>query len=326
MIDAAFYCMSSRIYFLGAVGLINSLRLAGHAEPVYLLDLGLTPAQRELISPHVTLVPAPRDAHPWLLKTVAPLRHPAQVMVLIDADMIVTRPLAELIESAAPGRVVAVRNEIDRHVPQWGELLDLGTPRRQPYLSSGLVFLGGSVGGEVIRLMDACQARADFDLSVDFSRKGAPDHPFRYLDQDVLNAILSTRVQADRVIALDNRLAPNQPFRGLRLLDQRALRCAYEDGEQPYVVHHYIRKPWLEPMYHGLYSRLLARLLLEPDVAVRVPESEVPLRMRSGPLARLERHRVDVQDLVRWYLRDVIPEWIGARVAALRRRRADRAL
>ena len=55
----AFYCVSSRIYFLGAVGLVNSLRLIGHTEPIFLLDCGLTPAQRERIAPHVTLVPAP---------------------------------------------------------------------------------------------------------------------------------------------------------------------------------------------------------------------------------------------------------------------------
>jgi hypothetical protein len=101
--EAAFYCVSSRIYFLGAVGMINSLRLAGHAEPIFVLDCGLTTQQRELLAPHVTLVRGPTDTEPFLLKTVAPLKHRAEVMVLIDADMIVTRPLTELIEKAATG-------------------------------------------------------------------------------------------------------------------------------------------------------------------------------------------------------------------------------
>jgi hypothetical protein len=319
--EAAFYCVSSGIYFLGAVGMINSLRLVGHTEPIFLLDCGLTEAQRELLEPHVTVVPAPRDAPPYLLKTVAPLKHPAEVTVLIDVDMIVTRPLSELIERAAGGNVVAFRNDIDRFVLEWGELLGLGTARRRPYLSSGLVLLGGSPGVEVLRLMDECLTRADFDLSLDFSSKDAPDHPFLFLDQDVLNAILCTRVEPDRVVVLDPKLAPIQPFRGLRVLDEATLRCAYRDGVEPHVLHHFIRKPWLERVYHGIYSRLLARLLLGDDVPVRVPASDVPLRMRNGPLARLERKRVDVQDLVRWYARDVIPEWMGARADALRRRR-----
>ena len=56
----AFYCVSSDAYFLGAVGMINSLRLQGHDEPVYVMDCGLSAPRRELLSPHVTLVAAPR--------------------------------------------------------------------------------------------------------------------------------------------------------------------------------------------------------------------------------------------------------------------------
>ncbi len=88
---AAFYCVTDARYFLGAVATVNSLRLLGHDEPIHVLDCGLDEHQRALLEPHVTLVPAPKDAPPWLLKTVAPLRHPADVMVLIDADIIVTR-------------------------------------------------------------------------------------------------------------------------------------------------------------------------------------------------------------------------------------------
>jgi hypothetical protein len=297
---AAFYCVSDERFFLGAVGLINSLRLQGHREPVFLLDCGLAPAQRELLEPEVTLVPAPSDAPPYLLKTAAPLRHPAEVMVLIDTDMIATRSLSELIERASGDRVVAFRNDRERFVAEWGELLDLGTPRRRPYVSVGLVFIGGSQGAEVLSLMDDRQGRVEFGLT--YYRRDDPGYAFRYPEQDVLNAILCTRVPADRVVALDNRLAANPPFRGLRIRDERALRCAYRDGVAPYVLHHFHRKPWLEPMRHGVYSRLLARLLLGEDVAVRVPESEIPLRMRRGPLARVERTRVDAKDVFARYV------------------------
>ncbi len=84
------------------------------------------------------------------------------------------------------------------------------------------------------------------------------------------------------------------------------------------MLHHYLRKPWLERMYHGVYSQLLARLLLGDDVAIKVPETDVPLRMRDGALARAGRTLVNVADLGRWYLRDVLPERLGA----LRRRGA----
>ena len=87
MSDAAFYCMSSELYFPGAVGLINSLRLHGHTEPIFLLDCGLTPEHRELVAAEATIVPGPADVPPYLLKTIAPRRHPAGTMVLIDVDM-----------------------------------------------------------------------------------------------------------------------------------------------------------------------------------------------------------------------------------------------
>ena len=228
------------------------------------------------------------------------MRDPAEVMILIDADMIVTRSLAELIAEAAADRVIAFRNDRPRFVAQWGELLELGTATPRPYVSSGLVVLGGETGSEVLRLLDDRQRRVDMDRTL-FGRNEA-DYPFLYPEQDVLNAILCTRVDADRVDALENRLAPNPPFAGLRLADEATLRCEYADGTQPYVLHHFHRKPWLAPMYHGLFSRLLARLLLGPDVALRPPADQVPLRMRRGPIARVERARVDVVDVFRRYV------------------------
>ena len=86
-------CVSTEIYFLGAVGADQLAAPRRPREPIYLLDRGLTDDQRELLEAEVTLVDAP-DGRALLLKTVAPLAHPAEVMVLIDADMVVTRPLA----------------------------------------------------------------------------------------------------------------------------------------------------------------------------------------------------------------------------------------
>jgi len=308
---AAFYCVSDARYFLGAVGMLNSLRLLGHLEPVYLLDCGLTPHQRELLEPHATLVPAPSEAPPWLLKTVAPLRHPAEVMVLIDADIVATRSLAELIERAAEPRVIAVANDTDRFVPEWGELLGLGKVRRQPYLSSGLVFLGHPLGEEVLRLMAELQDRVDFDRT--FWRANVPDYPFLYGDQDVLNAILASRTDRERVTALPNRLVPNPPFKGLRVIDEAALRCAYRDGTEPYAVHHFATKPWLEPTHHGVYSRLLRRLLTGADLAVPIREEELPMRLRSGFRAWVARKRVNARETFYWHVRKPLAARLRAR-------------
>jgi hypothetical protein len=285
---AAFYCVSDARYFLGAVGMLNSLRLLGHREPVYVLDCGLTDLQRELLSPHATLVPAPDEAPPWLLKTVAPLRHPAEVMVLIDADIVVTRPLTDLLEQSRQGKVVAFENRSNRFVPEWGDLLGLGTASPRQYVSSSLVCLSGTLGSEILQLMADLRDRIDFDHT--FWRDNIPDYPFLFADQDILNAILASRVDPGQVVEVEGRLEGVMPFTGLRVVDIKALRCAYEDGAEPYAIHHFLpSKPWLEPMTPGVYSRLLVRLLRGGEIAVRVPPRELPRHLRPGLLAAARR-------------------------------------
>jgi hypothetical protein len=288
---AAFYSVCGAQYFLGAAAMINSLRLLGHTEPIYLLDFGLSPERRAFLGHEATIVPGPRDVPPWLLKTVAPLRHPADTAVLIDADMIVTRNLTPLLDRAAGGGVVAFRNDRDHFVAEWGELLDLGPVRRQPYVSSGVVVLGGAERAEVLHLIDDRQRRVDVERGI-FGRRDM-DYPFLFPDQDVLNAVLSARVEPDRLTVLDQRLAPIPPFKGLRIESEAELRLSHPDGEAPYVLHHIARKPWLAAIRSNVYSRLLTRLLLGDDVALRVDPGEIPLRLRTGPAARAVRFAVD---------------------------------
>lgn len=315
----AFYCVSDDAYFLGAVGLINSLRLVGHEAPIVVLDCGLTPWQRQALDPHVTLLQSGSDAPPWLLKTVAPRERPADVMVLLDTDMVATRPLTPLIDEAASGRVVAFENPVDRFVPEWGELLGLGTARRQSYVGSGAISVGRNLGDRILTLMDEHQTQIDFDRT--FWRRNEPDYPFLYGDQDVFNAVLATQVDRDAFVALDQRLAPTPPFSGLRIIDEGTLRCSYDDGVQPYLVHHFVVKPWLEATYHGVYSRLLRRLLIGRDVSIQVPQAQLPVWMRRGPRAYLKRATVNARELVRWHLREPISSALAGRRGA---RQGDR--
>jgi hypothetical protein len=303
---AAFYCVADDGYFLGAVGLINSLRVLGHEEPIYVLDAGLSTGQRALIAEQATIVAAPDGAPPWLLKAVAPLAHPADVIMLLDVDLIVVRRLDELLAHAggtdsSPGQVVAFRNNMDRFVPEWGEILELGPIERRPYLCSAAVALPRDPGIAVLELIERLRHTVDFDRT--HWRENELDYPFLYADQDVLNAILSTRVAAELVLDLDHRLAPAIPFEGLSVVDERALRVADASGLDPYVIHQQLSpKPWQAPAFDGVYSRLLRRLLGGDDVALRVPPSQIPLRLRTGALAYAERRRVDLGQQIRWRL------------------------
>lgn len=297
---AAFYCVADDRYFLGAAALINSLRLIGHDEPIRVLDCGLTREQRALLEPEATVLDGPRGPAPYVLKAVAPRIIRADVAVLIDTDMIVTRSLQPLIETAAEGRIVAGSAELDRFVPAWGELLDLGEVRPVPYISTGLVIAGGSIGRELVDLVDERRDAVDFERT--FWRRNDPDYPLLHADQDLINAVLAARARDDQIVVFDPRLSPSPPFTGLRLLDERTLRCAYDDDTEPYVVHHWLAKPWLERTHHGVYSRLLRRLLISDDVAIRVPQRMLPRRFRSGPLALAERAAINLKEQLRWHL------------------------
>ena len=255
-------------------------------------------ASATLLAPQATLVPAPVERPPCLLKTVAPLRHPAEVMVLIDADMIVTRSLAELIDEAAAGRVVAFENDSDRFVPEWGELLDLGPVRapalclRQPRACVGR---GRGRAEAVLRAARRPPGRGSTS-----SAPSGGDTPIRTTRSSIPSRTCSTRSSPpgsspSRIVALDRRLAAAAAVRGpARRSTSDALRCAYADGVEPYVLHHFAAQALARA---DLPRRLLAAAApaadLGDDLAIRVPREQVPLRLRGGLRACAERKRVN---------------------------------
>lgn len=297
---AAFYTVTDDRFFLGAVGLVNSLRLAGHGEPVYVLDCGLADWQAALLGREANLVPATRDRPGNLLKGIAPLNHPAGAMVLVDADIVVTRHLGELVGHAAQGRVAAFATGMERMLPEWGELLDLGPLRPKPYLCSALVACGGPLGAKVVEIMEAHSDDVDWERT--YWRQADPSYPFLHADQDLFNAALAARAEPEQVVELPGRLLASPPFAGLRVVDADTARCAYADGAEPYGVHHWNAKPWLERTHHGVYSQLLKRFLVADDVAIRVPEERIPRRLRRGALAWAERTAVNARERVRWHV------------------------
>ena len=88
-----------------------------------MLDYGLSQAERELLAAgmHPRHGARGHDPVPAEDRRARPA-HPADVMVLIDADMIVTRPLTELIERAAQGRVLAVEHGQEQVLRELGGL------------------------------------------------------------------------------------------------------------------------------------------------------------------------------------------------------------
>jgi hypothetical protein len=290
--DAAIYSICNDRFFLGLVALINSLRLHGHDDPLVVVDCGLTRRQRMLLAGDAMLMPAPEGIEPHLLKYVGPTQAPADVMLLIDADMIITRSLDPLINDIRAGKVVAFADPLaERHFESWCGLLELPSLRRQPYVNAGFLGFPRSVGLELLQRLQRDQRLIDSEETI--WTGGSPQQPMYFADQDLLNALLASLVPPNGVTILEQDLAPHPPFAGVRVTDPVAATCAYDDGRAPpFLLHHMLKqKPWLTPRLPTPYSQLLPRLWLGADVAVRVAEDDVPLRFRGGFVAALERRR-----------------------------------
>jgi hypothetical protein len=294
--ECAFYLVANDRHFLGAVALVNSLRLLGHVEPIRLVDAGLTDRQRALLAGQVELVPAPPRVPPVHLAPYGPLASPAGVQVVLDADIIVTRPLGELLDAGRRGTLVGFVNDPpnhDRFFPEWAPALGLPTMRRRPYLNAGQFVLPAAMNERLLGAWIDGQERVGM-IGTRYGRARLSD-PFYFADQDVVNAVLAARFEDAELDVRPHRLAPHPPFRELRLLDPRRLDCRYPDGTRPYFLHHTMGKPWLQATRRSLYSALLPRLLLAADLAVRLAPDDVPVRVRDGLMAELERRRGDLQ-------------------------------
>ena len=287
-----FFCVSGRDYFLGALALVNSLRLVGHTERITLLDCGLDESQRAFAESEVNIVAAPDDLPASMQKFVAPLRSTADVLAVLDADMIVTRNLGDLFDRAADGALVGFRNESHRWFEEWGTLLGRRQLRQGPYLSSGALIMNSATARELLPFVQEHQE--GLDQSRTWLGNGVRSDPFFFADQDLVNAVTLARLPPERVVALDARLAPVPPFAGVRIRDRSSLRCEYADGARPFVLHHFFRKPWLVKMRSNVYTRLFTRVVLGGDVALRPRPSSVPLRLRSGAAGSLAAAATDV--------------------------------
>jgi hypothetical protein len=283
------YGVVERRHFLGAVALVNSLRLLGYDEPIVFLDCGLEPEQRELLAREATVLPSQETTAPHLLKAQAPLAQPAELMLLVDVDIVLTQSLKPLVEQAAAGKIVAFADRLSgRYDTRWQQALELERPpRRQIYINTGFLLLPREIGLRLLNRLRDCAPLADVDRSL--YGHGKPEDALYFLDQDILNALLASEFPPQDLEVLPHRLAPHPPFKGIRIQDEATLDCAYSNGEQPYLLHHIQRKPWLSSVPANAYSRLLPRLLIEPDLALQLNPAELPLRIRRGTLGRLAR-------------------------------------
>ena len=291
--EATFYTIADAGFFPGLVALLNSLRLTGNSGELVALDRGLTPPQRALLDGHVTLVELPEAlaGRPMLLKAYPHLLGASGTIVLVDSDMIVTRPLADIVSRAQAGRICAFpdhRSHRERWFAEWEEELELRAPLRQhTYLNAGFLALSTEHWPELLgRWWELCD-RVPRDQHF-----GRFEQPFWAGDQDVLNAILASEVPEEALAELPgHEEAYPDDLLEVEVVDERTLRCELQG--RPTAILHYALGPkaWdrraLVRLRDDAYVRLLPRLLFGDDIALRLEPKSVPLWLRPGRSARV---------------------------------------
>ena len=294
-----FYTVADAAFFPGVVALVNSLRLSGHDDPVVVADLGLLPEQRarlETVADVVSL-DAAVISNPTLYKAYPHATGATGRIVIIDSDMVVTSRLDEVVSAVDEGRICMhlVPSQPQRFFPEWADLFGLRAPlRSERYLNAGvLAFDQGRWPDLLPRWWEMCMR-----IPREGTRAGgAPwDAPTCDADQDALNALLMSEVPAGSV-ALRRQHVVDELLH-VRVLDEVSLCCVDGGGEPCEILHHTGNpKPWQPQAWmrvrRNAYVRLLPRLLLAPDVALRLRPDELPVWLHDDPQGRATLRSLD---------------------------------
>jgi hypothetical protein len=310
--DVRFVTSADSRFFVGAVGMLNSLRLSGNEQgTAFVIDVGLRPEQRERLSRAaqvLNLPPALQGLHPLFAKLTADVFWSDGVVVLLDSDMIITSSLDALVEQAAAGKIaVHPDHEItrDRQFPEMSTVFELRAPlRAQRTVNTAPLALSLDRWPSFFdRWRRACER-----LPADWPSRGFA--PFGLADQDALNALLMSEVPAEAIwVAPESSTVHADELCAVEILDQPSLACRHR-GTTPILLHYGLSPKawewsgWRRVRACDVYIRLLRWLLFAPDAQIRARPNEVPIWLRPRVVGRAAAVLVGWATYVRIDLRD----------------------
>lgn len=303
------FTVADDAHYLGLVALITSLRMHNEPERITVLDIGLSPWQRDELAASCCVVhlEEARGRHPWFLAAYPALLNPDGVVLYVDADVVVTGSFAPLIAAAERGKVCAGADWLgDRWHAEWEPTFDLtGPPRHQPYCNAGAVLFSTRHHPDLLRRWWECCSRIVTDIS---DPRVEPPDPIRLADQDALNALLMTEVAAEELV-----LVPSGTFAHGPQMDSVVVRNAARlectaDGRPTLLLHAFgSPKPWqraaardLRPTPYLRCLQVLTARALDPDAAPpHVDPRTVPAWLRPTVAGRITRGGLFTRSWVR---------------------------
>jgi hypothetical protein len=313
--DITFYTIGDERFFLGIVGLINSLRLTGHRYKLVLLDCGLTQSQRDLLRPHCSMVERSRQlvSNPTMYKPYHYLLKPKGIVVIIDSDMIVTRSLEGILSLAKNGKICVFPDpENSRWFSDWDELFGLSNElRRQVYVNAGFLAFSTLYWPSLPERWWQCCEKIQSHPTI---AEGVIDGPSAQADQDALNALLMSEFpqEALAIQPQDEEVFHRKNFSKVKVVDGKTLACSYR-GHATTLLHScgspkpWEKRGWRTVRRNNAYLRLLHRLLVGKDLPINVPLDQLPLWLRPDIRGQLCMYGLDILNLIRDYRRRFLP-------------------
>lgn len=323
--DVTYYTVSDHRFFLGTVALLNSLHVTGNAAEFVVIDTGLAPKQRELLSEHATVVAPPKEieGHPVLMKPYPYQLNPSGTVVVIDSDIVVTGSLAPIVDFARDGKICAFPAWLPyarmRWFPEWETTLRLRAPlRRDAWVHNGFVAFSTEQWPNLLeRWWEVCGL-------VPTDQMWGPQSPFNAPDADALNALLMSEIPREAVAVLPEG---DEVFGGEATIeDINALRCTV-NGRPARVLHLVdYPKPWDRSGWLRLaaadYLRLVRRLLFAADVPLRVDPRQAPLWLRPGAAGETALRVLSAANRAVIWSSSKVPEPLQHRLRHVRRQLA----
>jgi hypothetical protein len=287
--DVTYYTVAEAAFFLGAVMLVNSLRVTGNDGKIVVVDVGLAPDQRRLLESHAEVVAPSQTIHPTpgTMKPYPYLLGATGTVVVIDSDIVVTARLDDALDLARNGKVVAAPAWLEsvrhRWFAEWEEALELRAPlRREEWFHNGFVVVSTDRWPRLLkRWWEVCGL-------VPTEQALLKNQPFSAPDADSLNALMMSEFPRSALALLPEGY---EAFGGDVVIENvQTLRCTLR-GRPTGLLHYPDRpKPWQSPGWLRVgataFAPIMRRLLFASDVPLRVEPSAVPLWLRPSATGR----------------------------------------
>jgi hypothetical protein len=297
-----FCAIVDSVYFVGAVALVNSLRLTGHTGEIAFLDVGLDEGQRAFLGKEATVHDGP-IASGWLsvfAKPMLGLLNPDRVVVLLDNDLMITGSLEPLVRAAEDGAIAVIKDtDPTRWFAEWEQLFSLQQPLRRGFYANGscIALSTGRWRGFLERWYELGESIAAARASRPFllRQQEAVSDPVGFNEQDTLNALLMSEVPESALRYWAHSLTPNWDERhDVRVTDSRELLC--EARGQACLFLHCSGQPkpwqargWLRSRFRA-FNCLLTCVLAERGAPLPLPPEQIPPWLRPGIRGRLLEH------------------------------------